>query len=132
MFFAFRIFHSTCSQSRQGFEAIRQLLEQAQPYRFILGARDTSRLQGALDGLKYDSSKHNLSLLPLELADLGNVKSFAQKTLAKLGQSKIDYLLLNAGTIKPASVPATNPSKWCEPYVVNHLCTEYRHPHCIS
>ena len=98
------------------------LLEQTQPHRFILAARDTKRTQSAFDDLKYDAGKHDLSLVPVELADLRTVKSFAQQTLSKLGPSKIDYLLLNAASSRPAVDVATNPSKWCESYVVNHLC----------
>jgi len=95
---------------------------QTQPYKFILGARDVSRTQAAFDELKWDSSKHTLTLLPLDLAQLKTVKKFAGDTLAKLGQDKLDYLMLNAGMIKPANEPGVNGSKWCEPYLVNHLC----------
>lgn len=61
-------------------------------------------------------------MLPLELSNLKAVKSFAQQTLEKLGQEKLDYLLLNAGMAKGAQGPGPHGSKWCEPYVVNHLC----------
>lgn len=63
-----------------------------------------------------------MSVLPLELSDLKGVKSFAEQTLEKLGKDKIDYLLLNAGISKGAQEPGPNGSKWCESYIVNHIC----------
>lgn len=105
----------------QGFELVKQLLAQAEPYRFILGARDTARSKKAFDELKYDAAKHSLTFLPLELANLKGVKSFAQQTLEKLGNDKLDFLLLNAGMVKAADSHVEG-SKWCEPYIVNHLC----------
>ena len=105
----------------KGFEAIKQLLEQTQSYKFILGARDTKTTQAAYDRLKYDG-KHSVTLLPLDLSDLKGVGTFARQTLAKLGQDKLDYLFLNAGMVKSATEPGPNGSKWSEPYVVNHLC----------
>lgn len=110
---------------QQGFEAIKQLLQQAQPYRFILGVRDTKRTQAAYDGISYDTQKHKLTLLPVELADLRTVKTFARQTLDTLGDDKLDYLMLNAGMNKAADQPGVNGSKWCEAYVVNHLSQHY-------
>lgn len=60
-------------------------------------------------------------MLPLDLADVRNVKPFAQQTLAKLGQTGINYLLLNAAVIKNTEQPPLNNSKWCESLVVNHI-----------
>lgn len=101
---------------------MKQLLAKPEPYRFILGARDTERTKKAYDDLKFDSSTHSLTVLPLELSNLKAVKSFAQQTLEKLGRDRLDYLLLNAGMAKGASGPGPHGSKWCEAYVVNHLC----------
>lgn len=106
----------------QGFELVKQLLAKPEPYRFILGARDTERTKKAYDDLKFDSTTHSLTVLPLELSNLKTVKSFAQKTLEKLGRDRLDYFLLNAGMAKGASGPGPHGSKWCEAYVVNHLC----------
>lgn len=106
----------------QGFELVKQLLAKPEPYRFILGARDTERTKKAYDDLKFDSATHSLTVLPLELSNLKTVKSFAQQTLEKLGRDRLDYLLLNAGMAKSASGPGLHGSKWCEAYVVNHLC----------
>lgn len=72
--------------------------------------------------LKYDSSMHSLTILPLELSDLKAVKGFAQQTLDTLGETKIDYLFLNAGMAKGAEGPGPHGSKWSETYIVNHLC----------
>lgn len=114
-----RIFYE---RYQQGFEAIKQLLAQTQPYRFILGCRDTKTVQSAYDGLSYDKKTHSVDLLPLELSDLRTVKKFAFQTLERLCSDKLDILFLNAALIKPADQPGINGSKWSEQYVVNHLC----------
>lgn len=98
------------------------MLAQTQPYKFILGARDTQRTQAAYDELKYDSARHSLTILPLELANLPTVKTFAHQALQKLGQDPIDYLLLNAGMARNDDAPGPGPSRWSDSYVVNHLC----------
>jgi NAD(P)-dependent dehydrogenase (short-subunit alcohol dehydrogenase family) len=71
--------------------------------------------------VSYDRAKHSLAVLPLELSDLKTVKSFAQQALTKLGKDKIDYLLLNAGATQ-GKEEGQRQGKWCESYVVNHLC----------
>ena len=101
---------------------IKQLLEKSEPYNFILGARDISRTQAAFDELKYDTSKHTISLLPVDLTDLRSVQLFAQQALTKLGSKKLDLLFLCAGMVAPAEGPGPHGSQWCTPYVVNHLC----------
>ncbi|EGY22344.1 uncharacterized protein VDAG_03782 [Verticillium dahliae VdLs.17] len=112
---------ATGVSSGLGFEAIKQLLQQTQPYRVILGARNAEGAQKAFGDLKFDESKHNVTVLPLELADLRGVKTFAQQTLETLGQQKIDYVLLNAAISNSAEEPGPHGSKWCESYIVNHL-----------
>jgi NAD(P)-dependent dehydrogenase (short-subunit alcohol dehydrogenase family) len=113
------------STDLQGFEVIKQLMAQTQPWNFILGVRDTTKVQTAFDRLKYDTSRHNLTLLPLDLAQVKNVKAFAHRALEKLGfAGKIDYLLLNAGLAKSAEEKGSHP-KWCESYIVNHLSQHY-------
>lgn len=111
------------AKENQGFEAIKQLLSQTQAYKVILGARDTASTEKAYGDVAYDRAKHSLAVLPLELSDLKTVKSFAQQTLNVLGQDKIDYLLLNAGVTQAKEEPGQRQAKWCESYVVNHLCT---------
>ncbi|KAM0492280.1 hypothetical protein ACHAP9_008961 [Verticillium nonalfalfae] len=113
---------ATGVSSGLGFEAIKQLLQQTQPYRVILGARNAEGAQKAFGDLKFDESKHNVTVLPLELADLKGVKTFAQQTLETLGQQKVDYVLLNAAISNSAEEPGPHGSKWCESYIVNHLC----------
>lgn len=81
-----------------------------------------SRTQTAFDKVHYDAATHNLSVLPLDLANLRSVKSFAQQSLEKLSKDKLDILLLNAGMNKAAKGPGLHGSNWCEAYVVNHLC----------
>ncbi|KAI0531982.1 hypothetical protein GGR58DRAFT_523761 [Xylaria digitata] len=116
---------ATGASSGLGFEAVKQLLQQPQPYRFILGARDLKATQAAYDGLKYDAAKHKILILPLELTDLRCVKSFAQQALEDLGEGNLDIIFLNAGMNKPAIGPGPNGSRWCESLVVNHLSQHY-------
>ncbi|KAK9776038.1 hypothetical protein SCAR479_07258 [Seiridium cardinale] len=116
---------ATGASSGLGFEAIRQLLQQPQSYKFILGVRDVKTTQAAYDDLRVDDGKCTVSLLPLDLADLRNVKSFAQQTLEKLGHDKLDVLFLNAAMGKAANEPGPHGSKWCETQMVNHLSQHY-------
>ncbi|KAH7318932.1 hypothetical protein BKA65DRAFT_513491 [Rhexocercosporidium sp. MPI-PUGE-AT-0058] len=116
---------ATGATSGLGFEAIKQLLSQTQPYRFILGCRNVANVRTAYNSLKYDTSKHSMTLLPLELSDLRTVKKFSSEVLNKLGSERIDILLLNAALIKTANEPGINGSKYNEPYIVNHLSQHY-------
>ncbi|KAF4549587.1 Short chain dehydrogenase-like protein 63 [Elsinoe fawcettii] len=116
---------ATGTTSGLGFEAVRQLLQQSRPYRFILGARDTHTTQAAFSKLLYDSDLHSLSIIPLDLADLRSVKSFAHQALQSLGQAKLDILFLNAGMNKAPQGPGPHSSSWCEAYMVNHLSQHY-------
>ncbi|KAF2431516.1 NAD(P)-binding protein [Tothia fuscella] len=116
---------ATGASSGLGFEAIKILLAQSQPYRFILGCRNTENVQTAYDGLGYDTDKHSVTLLPLELSDLRSVKKFSSQTLNKLGADKIDILMLNAAVVKNADEPGINGSKYNEQYIVNHLSQHY-------
>jgi hypothetical protein len=106
----------------QGFEAIKQLLGQAQPYKIILGARNTKGTQAAYDALTYDRAANPVTVLPLELNDLRTVRTFAKEVLTKLDADPVDYLLLNAAINNGAEAPGPHGSKWCESYVVDHLC----------
>ncbi|TLD18152.1 hypothetical protein PspLS_10373 [Pyricularia sp. CBS 133598] len=118
---------ATGVSSGLGFEAIKQLLSStAQPYRVILGARNPSAAKQAFDALKYDTETHRLDVLPLQLNDLGTVRSFAKDTLDGLGSDPINYLFLNAAVSYAAKRKApTGSGKWCESYVVNHLSQHY-------
>ncbi|KAI1764320.1 NAD(P)-binding protein [Hypoxylon sp. FL1150] len=116
---------ATGASSGLGFELVKQLLAQTQPYKFILGARDTKTTQAAFDNLKYDSNKHSLSIFPLELSNLRTVKAFSQQALNQVGEEKIDYLMLNAGIAINAEKPGPHGSKWSEPYIVNYLSQHY-------
>ncbi|CAG7994353.1 unnamed protein product [Penicillium salamii] len=116
---------ATGTSSGLGFEAIKQLLQQAQPYNFILGARDTTKARAAYDDLKYDSAKHNVSILPLDLWNLKSVKAFAAQALTELGQNNLDLLFLVAGSLNNADGPGPYGSQWCESYVTNHLSQHY-------
>lgn len=67
-----------------------------------------------------------MTVLPLELADLRGVGTFAQQALTKVGPGPIDYLFLNA-VISDGTGDKPNPrgSRWSEAYVVNHLSQHY-------
>ncbi|KAJ6594834.1 hypothetical protein B0H19DRAFT_1096866 [Mycena capillaripes] len=118
---------ATGVSSGLGFEAIKQLLRQPQPYKVILGARDVASTQAAYNKVEFDQSVgHSVSVLPLELADLSNVKRFAGQVLETLGtKEKLDYLMLNAAVSHGAEQPGPKGSKWCESYIVNHLSQHY-------
>ncbi|KAG9250978.1 uncharacterized protein F5Z01DRAFT_328397 [Emericellopsis atlantica] len=115
---------ATGVSSGLGFEAMRQLLEQSQPYNIILGARNTQRAKEAYDALKYDRDANPVTILPLEMNDLGKVQSFASQVQQHLQGTKLDYVLLNAGITGSAAAGPTG-SKWCEPFIVNHLSHHY-------
>ena len=114
--------------SIQGFESLKQLLQQSKPYRVILGARNAQSTSAAIDALDFNRSASAVIVLPLELSDLNTVKTFSSKVLEILGQDKIDFLYMNAALAKDAALPAPNGSKWCEALVVNHTC-EYASLH---
>ncbi|KXJ86285.1 hypothetical protein Micbo1qcDRAFT_140479 [Microdochium bolleyi] len=116
---------ATGASSGLGFELVKQLLQQSQPYKLILAARDTKGAQAAYDALKYDSSTHKLTILPAELSNLKTVKSFAEQALDTLGSDKLDYLMLNAGMTEPPGTKGPEGSKWSDSYLVNHLSQHY-------
>ncbi|KAJ5771171.1 uncharacterized protein N7511_003222 [Penicillium nucicola] len=117
---------ATGTSSGLGFEAIKQLLEQKeQSYNFILGARDTAGTQAAYDALNFNTAKHSVAILPLNLSDLRSVQSFAKQALSQLRQTKLDALFLVAGMLNSADGPGPHGSQWCESYVVNHLAQHY-------
>ncbi|KFA67799.1 hypothetical protein S40285_04519 [Stachybotrys chlorohalonatus IBT 40285] len=116
---------ATGCSSGLGFEAIKKLLGETQPYRFILGARNPKGAEDAFDGVKYNKSTHTLSVLPLELSSFKGVKTFAQQVQEKLGQDKLDILLLNAAVSMANDKPGPEGSKWSEAIVVNHFTQHY-------
>ncbi|KAM7215250.1 WW domain-containing oxidoreductase [Rhypophila decipiens] len=128
---------ATGASSGLGFEAIKQLLTQkTTPYKFILGARDVNRTTAAYDSLLESTSdnwksRHDLTVLPLELSDLKATRTFAQRTLDQLDKNnlKLDYLFLNAGITNGTELEEKGKgpggSKWCEGLVVNHLSQHY-------
>ncbi|KAH8690228.1 hypothetical protein BGW36DRAFT_390403 [Talaromyces proteolyticus] len=116
---------ATGASSGLGFEVVKQLLEQSQNYTFILGCRDPENAKVAFDALKFDTAKHTVCVLPLDLSDLRSVQSFVQQTLTELAGKNLDYLFLNAGMLGKADGPGPHGSQWCEPFVVNHLSQHY-------
>ncbi|KAJ5223625.1 hypothetical protein N7468_008167 [Penicillium chermesinum] len=120
-----KTFIATGTSSGLGFEVVKQLLEGEQAYNFILGARNTEKAEAAFEDLKYDTTKHTVTVLPLDLQSLRSVQVFTQQALATLGRNKLDYLFLAAGTIDNGEGPGPHGSQWCTGYVVNHLSQHY-------
>ncbi|KAL2210967.1 NAD(P)-binding protein [Sarocladium strictum] len=116
---------ATGVSSGLGLEAVKQLLQQSQPYRVILGARNIQATEKAYGDISYDKSANQVSILPLELSNLKDVKKFAKETLDKLGKDKIDYLMVNAAISNGSDKPGPNGSKWCEALIVNHYSQHY-------
>ncbi|KAJ6468091.1 hypothetical protein C8R47DRAFT_1055910 [Mycena vitilis] len=116
---------ATGASSGLGFEAIKQLLYQQQPYRFFLGARDVAQTEAAYKALKFDESQHSVDVLPLQLSDLKSVKTFSQNVLKRVESGHIDYLLLNAAQSNGAVSTKSKDVKWCQSYIVNHLSQHY-------
>lgn len=116
---------ATGVSSGLGLEAVKQLLQQSQPYRVILGARNTQATEKAYGDISYDKSANQVSILPLELSNLKDVKKFAKETLDRLGKDKIDYLMVNAAISNGSDKPGPNGSKWCEALIVNHYSQHY-------
>ena len=108
--------------TKQGFEALKQLLQEPTPYRVIFGARDAQAVTANVDKLQFDRGANTVTVLPLELSDLKGVKSFAQQSLDKVGSDNIDYLFLNAGMIQAKGGKATPGCKWNETAMTNHFC----------
>lgn len=82
----------------------------AQPgTRVIIGARGSGR-----------TAPHGVEVIPFDLASLGSVRHFAAVVIAKLGDARIDALILNAGM-----QTSTNEKRSAEGYeltfAVNHL-----------
>ncbi|KAG5940753.1 hypothetical protein E4U60_000328 [Claviceps pazoutovae] len=116
---------ATGLSSGLGFETLKQLLERKTPFKIIFGARDTTTTNQAIKKLDFDRAVHKIVVQPLDLCDLSEVKTFAQKVLEEVGKDNIDYLLLNAGMFKPATEESSWESKWCEMAVVNHFSQHY-------
>ncbi|PKS08602.1 hypothetical protein jhhlp_004988 [Lomentospora prolificans] len=117
---------ATGVSSGLGFEAIKHLVGQTtQPYRVLLGARNTQAAKAAYDEAKFDRERHSVSILPLELSDLKTVKKFANQTLETLGNDPIDYLLLNAALGPGGESSSPSGSKWREIQVVNSISQHY-------
>ncbi|KAG5973387.1 hypothetical protein E4U58_005212 [Claviceps cyperi] len=121
---------ATGLSSGLGFEVLKRLLKIDERSKIIFGARvaDTTKLKWDIRKIDLDILLHSYVVLPLELNDLVGVKTFAEQaleTLEKLGETKIDYLLLNAGIWKPANEQEPYKSKWCEAAMVNHFSQHY-------
>ncbi|KAG6124826.1 hypothetical protein E4U38_008187 [Claviceps purpurea] len=91
---------ATGLSSGLGFEALKQLLERKTPFKIIFGARDTTTTNQAIKKLDFDRAVHKIVVQPLDLCDLGEVKTFAQKVLEEVGKDNIDisHSVKNAAT----------------------------------
>ncbi|KAH8885962.1 NAD(P)-binding protein [Thozetella sp. PMI_491] len=117
---------ATGASSGLGFEAMKQLLTQGdQPYNIFIGVRDADTTRESYEELEFDKDKHALSIFDLELSYLKGVKHFAEQVLEKLGNSPLDYLLLNAAISDGSEDPGPYGSKWSKSCLVNHLAHHY-------
>ena len=109
-----------------GFEVTRILA--ARGAQVILACRDADKAETAMSRIRAELPKAELSFLPLDLADLGQVKDMAKAVLAG---PRIDVLVNNAGVMIP---PKTLTKQGFElQFGVNHLgtfaFTGLIHPH---
>src|SRR3546814_6056186 len=96
-----RTFLITGANAGIGFEAARVLA--ARGGRVILACRDESRATAAIERIRADVPKAELSFRRLDLADLDQVREAAAAVLAG---PRIDVLINNAGVmIPPRSLP---------------------------
>ncbi|CAD6570657.1 MAG: hypothetical protein TREMPRED_005942 [Tremellales sp. Tagirdzhanova-0007] len=117
---------ATGASSGLGFEVIKQLLlDQPNPFKFILGVRDPAKTKPEFDNLKYDTSKHDVSLFQVDYANLKEVRAFAQNAIEQLGKDKLDYVMLNHAVARDATSPGLFGSAWCDSFVVNHQSHHY-------
>ncbi|TQS31745.1 hypothetical protein Golomagni_07970 [Golovinomyces magnicellulatus] len=116
---------ATGLSSGLGLEVTKQLFQGAQPYRVIFGARDVPAATEAYKALDFDRDANPVTILPLNLTNLKQVKTFANEVLKKLGDTKVDYLFVNAGELGSSEKPGTTGTKWCDNMVVNYLSQQY-------
>jgi NAD(P)-dependent dehydrogenase (short-subunit alcohol dehydrogenase family) len=111
-----RTFLVTGANAGIGFETAKVLA--ARGAHVVLACRDAVRAEEAMDRIRADVSKAELSFQPLDLADLDQVRDAAQAVLAG---PRIDVLINNAGVMIP---PKTLTKQGYElQFGVNHLGT---------
>ena len=121
-----RIVLVTGANAGIGFETARILA--ARGASVILACRDQARAEAAMNRIRVDVPASELSFLPLDLADLDQVRDAAKAVLAG---PRIDVLINNAGVMIP---PRTLTKQGYElQFGVNHLgtfaFTGLLHPH---
>nr|MDT0658683.1 SDR family NAD(P)-dependent oxidoreductase [Micromonospora sp. DSM 115978] len=102
-----RIIVMTGATAGLGAHAVRRLAAEPDT-RVIVGARSSG---WAMPGVE---------VLPLDLASLDNVRGFAEAVTTRIGNARIDVLILNAGTQTP-SVGALSADGYELTFAVNHL-----------
>ena len=111
-----RTFLVTGANAGIGFETAKVLA--ARGAHVVLACRDADRAEAAMDRIRADVSKAELSFQPLDLADLDQVREAAKAVLAG---PRIDVLINNAGVMIP---PKTLTKQGFElQFGVNHLGT---------
>lgn len=111
-----RRFLVTGANAGLGFEAAKVLA--ARGAHVILACRDAGRAEAAMDLIRDETPAATLSFLPLDLADLDQVREAAKAVLAG---PRIDVLVNNAGVMIP---PRTLTKQGFElQFGVNHLGT---------
>lgn len=121
-----RRFLVTGANAGIGYEVARVLA--ARGAHVILGCRDVDRAEAAMNRIRFDVPRAELSFQPLDLADLDQIRDAAAALLAG---PRIDVLVNNAGVMIP---PKTLTRQGFElQFGVNHLgtfaLTGLLHPH---
>lgn len=103
-----RVVIMTGATAGLGAHALRHIASQPDT-RVIVGARGSGR-----------AVPYPVEVLPLDLASLGSVREFAEAVTQKLGDSRIDILVLNAG-MQAASIERRSADGYELTFAVNHL-----------
>lgn len=85
----------TGANSGIGFEAARALAQHGA--RVLLGCRDAHKADGALARIREVAPDADVSILPLDLADLSSIRNAAGRVVADEG--RLDLLINNAGVM---------------------------------
>ena len=101
-----RRFLVTGANAGLGFETTKILA--ARGGHVVLACRDQARAEEAMNRIRVDVPKADLSFQPLDLADLDQVRDAAKAVLAG---PRIDVLINNAGVFEPVAVDA-DPDEW--------------------
>jgi len=116
---------ATGCSSGIGLDIIRQVIAQPTPWTIHLAARTPDKVSSAVSSFSHGSSSTTANAHHVDLLELHSVQSFASSTLQALGDSKLDYLLLNAGMLGNEREPPVKGARYTDAFIVNHLAHHY-------